>query len=535
MSVPELSLLTGPRVEHPLSGHALDCFEAWAQAEPSLTAVRCRGRSLTYGELDSIASSLARRLVEDHGVSCGDRIVVCMDRSVEILVGIVAVLKAGAVYVPLEPSYPTARLEYLLSDSDPVALLIDEHTLETRRVVSRDLPTIVVNADAFARDEPGWTIKDRPGGEADFYLIYTSGTTGAPKGARVCHRNIVNMQHSWIDLYELAPGDRCYQTTTLGFDVFTADWTRTLASGAALHLSSRNYTLDPQTDISELVNELVDGQITFAEMNTTTTRRTFRHLVETGEQIPHLRTWVVGADAWYLDEHVALESHFDHDIAHFNTYGVSECAVDSVYFHRSMLSDPRSEPGATSAIGRPLPNTQIAVIGPDDRVVPVGVVGELCILGAGVGHGYLNRPELTGTRFASLPEHADVPCYRTGDLVFVSPDGVLEFEGRADDQVEIGSKRVELAEVQHAARGTGLVGECVAFGRKLQSRETQLWLGAVPATADVTEAQVELALSAVLPVFMRPRVYLIDALPLTPNGKVDRSALSEDAAASRPG
>lgn len=297
---------------------------------------------------------------------------------------------------------------------------------------------------------------------------------------------------------------------------------------AALHLSSRNYTLDPSTNIADLVAELIEGEITFAEMNTTTTRRTIRHLVKTGEQLPHLRTWVVGADAWYLDEHVALEAHFDRDLAHYNTYGVSECAVDSVYFERSMTSESEAEIGAISAIGRPFPNTHIAVIGEDDRIVPVGTAGELCILGEGVGKGYLNRPELTEERFRPLPEYPDVYCYRTGDLAFVNAERILEFQGRADDQVEIGSKRVELAEVQLAAKETGLVGDCVAFGRKLSSRETELLLAAVPVSAEVTPAQVGTALAAVLPSFMCPsHVLLLATLPLTPNGKVDRRALTE--------
>jgi syringomycin synthetase protein SyrE len=231
MSTVKKSLLSGLVIDHPLGGNALDRFERWALTQPTLSAVTCRGRSLTYGELDSMASVLARQLVEHQFVSRGDRIVVCMDRSIEILVGIIAILKAGAVYVPIEPTYPVSRLEYLLSDSDPVACLVDGYTSATRPEVGRGLTTVVVDADVYPRDQPGWTVSDRPSGEDDFYVIYTSGTTGAPKGARVCHRNIINMQYSWIDLYGLVPGDRCYQTTTLGFDVFTADWTRTLADG----------------------------------------------------------------------------------------------------------------------------------------------------------------------------------------------------------------------------------------------------------------------------------------------------------------
>lgn len=520
------SLLTGPSSYYPLNGHALDLFEEWARSSPSLLAVSCRGRCLTYGELDSAASALARYLVEDQDVQPSDRVVVCMDRSIEVLVAIVAVLKAGGVYVPLEPSYPSGRLAFLVADADPAVLLIDEFTRTTRPEVGGHPSSVVIEADDLPRDHAPWTIPGRRGGDADFYLIYTSGTTGAPKGALVCHRNIVNVQHAWIALYDLQPGTRCYQTTTLGFDVFTADWTRALASGAALYLSSQNYTLDPSADIADLVSELTAYEITFAEMNTTTTRRTIQYLVESGHQLTHLRTWIVGADAWYLDEHMALESHFQGSVAHFNTYGVSECAVDSMYFESSMCANDDPPRGRSSVIGRPFPNTKVAVIGADSRILPIGEVGELCIVGAGVGQGYFRRPELTDQRFGSLPELPGEPCYRTGDLAFVNLDGLVEFQGRADDQVEIGSKRVELAEVQHAAMETGLVKDCVAFGRKLSTRETELWLAAVPAELKVTVAEINRALVEALPKFMRPAgVLILDVLPLTPNGKLDRRVL----------
>ncbi|MEU5188110.1 amino acid adenylation domain-containing protein [Streptomyces klenkii] len=496
-------------------------------AAPDATAVVFEGRTLTYRELDALAGRLARTLA---AAGAGpDRVVaVAVPRSAELMVALLAVLKSGAAYLPLDLDYPAERLAYMIEDAAPVCV-VTAATEADRLSATADVPVVLVDG---AAEPPSQATALRPaaGPGHAAYVIYTSGSTGRPKGVVVSHRAIVNRLDWMAETYGFGPQDRVLQKTPASFDVSVWEFFLPLVSGAAVVLARPGGHREPD-HLAELaarsgitaahfVPSMLTAFTTAAEQDEAI-RTGFggvRRVFCSGEALP----------AAAVDRFAALWP----DIELHNLYGPTEAAVDVTYH--------RAEPGAgTVPIGRPVWNTRLHVLDAALRPVPVGVPGELYLAGDQLARGYLGRPGLTASRFVADPHADGQRMYRTGDLVRRRPDGAVEYLGRTDDQVKVRGFRIELGEIEAALTALPGVAQAAVAARPLApGGAPQLVAYAVPAPGAAPDAQeLREALAGQLPEHMVPAVVtLLDALPLSVNGKLDRKALPEPAraAAARP-
>ncbi|MCW2917361.1 MAG: non-ribosomal peptide synthetase [Actinomycetia bacterium] len=526
--MPELSMLTaGERdwvlaagTPHPAraAGHSLhELVQRHAALRPDSVAVVWGDRQLTYRALNARANRLAR-LLRARGVGPETRVGLMLDRSLELVVALVAVLKAGGAYVPVDPDHPLERRALLLEDAG-VSLVITDVRDDV------PMPSLVVDDEDLsaqsAEDLPGLATAGNLA-----YVIYTSGTTGLPKGVQVSHENLASAIAAWQEAYALSPADRHLQMANATFDVFTGDLARALGSGAALVLCPRDLLLEPAR-LAALADE---QQITCAEFVPVVLRYLLAELH--GRRLPAFRLLVCGGDGWPAPEYRQARRVVAPSARVVNSYGVTEATIDSSFFE----TDGLEPEGSLTPVGRPLGHARLYVLDRHGHPSPIGVPGELCLGGAGVARGYLGRVALTAERFAPDPfGEPGARLYRTGDLARWLPDGDLEFLGRVDHQIKIRGHRVEPGEVEAVLAAHPDVRTAVVIARTDLPGEPRL-VGYVVARdgsaphdlADTLRAEARRR----LPAYLAPAaVVVLDTLPLTPSGKVDRRALPAPALA----
>ena len=460
------------------------------------------GGTLTYRELGAWADRIAARLV-GLGAGPGTRVAVCLPRSPELVAALVAVVRTGAAYVPLDPDYPSARIGFMLRDAAPVAVLADT-------APDTDVPVLPVPDPAGA--DGGARVGAGPGPGDAAYVIYTSGSTGVPKGVVVSHRAIVNRLHWMQEEFRLTADDRVLQKTSASFDVSVWEFFWPLCTGATLVLARPGGHRDP----GYLADVLARRRISTVHFVPSMLAEFLAEPAAAG--CTGLRRVVCSGEA--LPAHLVRRYHRILSAPLHNLYGPTEAAVDVTAWRcRPDEADP-------VPIGRPVANTRTYVLDPQRRPVPPGVPGELYLAGVQLADGYLGRPELTAERFVADPFGAPGErMYRTGDRARWRPDGVLEFLGRLDDQVKLRGFRVEpgevaavLAELPEVANAAVVVDT---------AGEPRLCGYAVPAAGCApSPAELRAALAARLPGYLVPAtVQVVPRLPLTPNGKLDRARL----------
>ncbi|MFJ4673513.1 AMP-binding protein [Kitasatospora purpeofusca] len=512
-------------------------FEEYARTAPGAVALRWAGTELDYGGLDARADRLAHHLVE-RGLRPGDLAAVALGRGVEVYIALLAVLKTGAAYLPLEPGAPDGLLRHVLAEAGPALVVTEEaHRIRLTDAGARELVCLDSARAALSAGPAGPPPVDLdPDGLA--VVLTTSGTTRAPRCAGLSHRNLLAVHHGWRTVYGLTPADRILSTASLEFDVFTADWVRALCSGATLVVAPRNLTLDRAADIADLPPLIAAERITVLELNTRTARRLTAHLAPRPGESPlaGVRVLTVGAEKWWLDEHLALQRLLGRSTRVINVYGLAEAGVDSTWFEvRERNQVLRGT--APSLIGAPFPGARVLVLAPDGTPLRDGRVGEIALAGPGLGLGYPGRPEETARRFVHSAHDTDGRVLLTGDLGRFTADGTLEFIGRAAGVV--GPTDVRLSAtvartVSLAARAEArlrarpgireaAVAEVeVAPGR----RELVGYAVTVPGAPDTDGWSLTAALKAVLPDGEAPAVVVpVPGLPRTRAGKLDRAAL----------
>ncbi|WP_167532717.1 amino acid adenylation domain-containing protein [Streptomyces alboniger] len=475
-----------------------DLFAAQAARTPDRTAVVFEGTELTYAELDQRAARLARLLAEQ-GAGPETCVAVVLPRSETLVVTLLAVLRTGAAYLPVDPGYPAERIQYLLDDARPVLTLTEGHPLLDAQHAGEALAAA-----------PGRCLPEHPA-----YVIYTSGSTGAPKGVVVSHASIVNRLMWMQDQYGLDGTDRVLQKTPAGFDVSVWEFFWPLLNGATLVVAKPGGHQDP-VYLARLMSE---QRVTTAHFVPSMLAVFAAEPAAAG--LPHLRRLISSGEA--LPAELAERARTTIGTGLHNLYGPTEAAVDVSAW------ECRDEPGAVSVpIGSPVWNTALYVLDSTLRPVPPGVAGELYIAGAQLARGYLHRPGLTAERFVACPFGGPGErMYRTGDVAAWRADGQLEFLGRADDQVKVRGFRVEPAEIEAALARHDRVGHAVVVPRVDPSGDTRLFAYVVPAGAERPEpTALREFLGGLLPEHLIPAAFVVlDELPLTPNGKLDRRAL----------
>ncbi|WP_406100395.1 amino acid adenylation domain-containing protein [Streptomyces sp. NBC_01013] len=481
-------------------------IEAQAARTPAATALVYGDVSLTYAELNTRANRLARHL-RTLGARPGAVVAVAVPRSVELIVSLLAVLKSGAAYLPLDPEYPAERITYMLRDASPVCVITDRADR-----LAGDAATGRVVLDGLDVSGYPWCDPSRPLTPAHpAYVIYTSGSTGRPKGVVVSHGAIDNRLRWMQDTYGLTADDRVLQKTPSSFDVSVWEFFWPLRQGAALVVAEPGGHKDP-TYLARLIREeavttchFVPSmlQIFLAETDPSACDG-LRRVFCSGEALPRETARTFGHGLPHAELH--------------NLYGPTEAAVD-VSFHACAAHDAGPVP-----IGQPVWNTRLYVLDAALRPCPPGVPGELYLAGRQLADGYLNRPDLTAARFVADPFGGPAErMYRTGDLARWTEQGEVEYLGRTDHQVKLRGQRIELGEIEAALAARPRVDGACALVREDRPGEQRL-VGYVTGSAD--PAAVRAALTLALPEHMVPSaVVALDAFPLSPNGKLDRRAL----------
>ncbi len=487
-------------------------FRAQAQRTPDAIALREGETTMTYGELDKKTDHLAQRLVES-GVETGDRVGVCLERSVDMLMAFLAILKASGVYVPLDAEYPAERLALMVTDTDMrLALVRDPSALD----LPQDL-TVLAWADfaSAADSSAGATFEIQAGGEDPCYVMYTSGSTGTPKGVLVPHRGVVRLVRNMN--YMSLNGETCMlHMAPVTFDASTLElWGPLLNGGTVVMLPAATPSLG---DIGAAIRE---GGVNAIFM----TSELFRAMVdERLEDLDGIRQLLAGGD-------VLSAAHVRRVMERFRSCQVIHCygPTENTTFTTCTRVTEEEAAGNVLPIGRPVANTTVYILDEQLQPVPVGVPGELWTGGDGVALEYINRPEQTAEVFVPDPfsEEDGARMYRTGDRACWRPDGQIAFLGRVDRQVKIRGYRVEPGEVEVVLDASELVAQAAVTAPEVRPGEHALAAYYVPADGrPVNATALRKVLRGKLPEYMVPQYFTeMDAMPVTPNGKLDRAAL----------
>jgi amino acid adenylation domain-containing protein/non-ribosomal peptide synthase protein (TIGR01720 family) len=524
-------------VDYPQDKCIHQLFEAQVEKTPDAVAVVFENQQLTYRELNAKANQLAHYLrkkvefVEPNGSSPlqkPERLVgICVERSFEMLIGILGILKAGFAYIPIDPHYASGRINYILSDAE-ISLLITQAKLSQP---TPSVKTILLDTD--------WQIistesKSNLACHVNFsnlaYSIYTSGSTGTPKGVLIQHDSLVNFVYGAIDRYKISKSDRVLQFASISFDVAVEEIYPSLISSGTVILADSNM-LNPATAFISKCQEL---EITVLDLPTVYWQQLVAEIVTNHLAVPEcIRLVIIGGEQVNYKYVRQWQNYIGETTQLINAYGPTEATVETTTCLLSNKSLGRLP------IGKPLPNAQVYVLNSNLQPVPIGVVGELYIGGIGIARGYLKRPELTAEKFIPNPfsEQIGDRLYRTGDLVSYLTDGSLKFIGRVDNQVKIRGFRVELGEIEASLSQHPDVRETVVVkrGDLADSRQIVAYVVAQKEQTLTTEGGQRLTvtklrefLSSKLPNYMMPAAFVIlEAIPITPNGKVDYKALPE--------
>ncbi|MGP4002412.1 non-ribosomal peptide synthetase/type I polyketide synthase [Streptomyces sp. 8N706] len=517
--VPVHQLISAAAAEHP---------EATAVSAPTEAGGTVR---LTYGDLEDRSRRLAHRL-RGLGVRDGAVVALCLDKSPALIVTVLAVLKAGGAYLPLDPEYPAERLAFMVRNAGATVVIADGAGREQLAGLPIEMLAL---EDLYATDAPTDApdpAMDGPDGDATVdmnapaYVVYTSGSTGRPKGVQVSHRNLASAYGAWRETYRLDHEVHTHlQMAGFPFDVFTGDLVRALCSGGHLVLINRELLFNT----ARLYETMLAERIDCGEFVPAVVRGLMSHCESHGLRLDFLRLLIVGSDAWKVEEYQRLRGLCGPRTRLVNSYGVSEATIDSAYFEGPVDG---LEPSRMVPIGRPFPNSALYILDDHGEPVPPGVAGELWIGGDGVATGYTGDPEQTAQRFVTLtPSHepgaAALRLYRTGDLARWDSHGGVHLLGRTDTQVKVRGHRVEIGEIESQLADWPGLAQAVVTARPDAGGDSVLCAYGVPAAGGSLDwRELRRHLAGSLPTYLIPSYFVeLPELPLTPNGKVDLAAL----------
>jgi amino acid adenylation domain-containing protein/non-ribosomal peptide synthase protein (TIGR01720 family) len=532
-SLADLTILTEPEraqlitrfnntaVAFPAARCVHELFAEQVLRTPDATAVECGDTALSFAGLDVRANRLAHHLA-GLGVRPGVVVGVCVGRGVDAMVALLAVLKAGGAFVPLDPDYPPQMLAVLLAEAAAPVVITEERLTDRvsgggARIVVLDRERAVI--DRLPAEPPATTVTP----EDLAYVVYTSGSTGVPKGVMVEHRNVHHMVRAWDREYGLTGMvPRSLSVSSFGVDLFFGDFLLSALFGGSMVVCPAESVANPVALVELLERSGATVMVTVPSL----AKAIAQEFSWRGERRDSLRLLAVGSEGWQVGDCADVATWAGTRTRVVNAYGATETTVDSTFFD---VVGESTGAGPFVPIGRPFANTRLYVVDPRLRPVPVGVAGELYIAGDGIARGYWNRAELTAQRFSTdpfVPGSTD-RMYRTGDLVRWLPDGTLAFVGRADDQVKIRGFRIELGEVETALARHSAVAAAAAAVRRDEAGYSRLVGYVVPADGGAPDSgELRAWLAERLPSHATPALFMmLDALPLTPGGTVNRRAL----------
>jgi amino acid adenylation domain-containing protein len=524
MTPPQLDLLISKwndtASEYPRNLCIHQLFEQEVARRPDAVAIRFADEQLTYRQVNERANQIAHRL-RKLGVGPEVMVGTLLDRSLDLVVGLLGILKAGGAFVPLDPSYPMERLEFMAADIAAPVMLVQESVVQRLGFPGTSNPAWLHGKSLSLeqnRADIAQESVENPTNQTTAdnlaYVMYTSGSTGQPKGVMVSHRAVVRLvkNTNYIDLNER---EVFLQFSPISFDASTLEIWGALLNGGCMAM------MPPEKQsLSELGTAIRRYGVTTLWL----TAGLFNVMVEQRvEDLKPLRQLVAGGDA-LSPAHVRKALENLPGCRLINGYGPTE-GTTFTCCHTISVEDAE---GSSIPIGRPIANTQVYLLDSENQLVPSGEAGELCIGGDGLARGYLNQPELTAAKFVRHPfrDEPEARIYKTGDLARYRPDGTIEFLGRSDNQVKISGYRIELGEIETVVMQYPSVRSTVVIARQDTPGEKKLVAYVVASEQGCSFAELRVYLQQKLPAYMMPSAFvLMDALPLSPNGKVDRAVL----------
>lgn len=476
---------------------------------------------LTYGQLNRKANQFAHYL-RDMGVGPNTLVGVCLDKSPEMIVTLLAVMKAGGAYIPLDPNYPKDRIARVMDQSGAEILITRSSlNLELDDVAQR---LVRVDTDREEIERMIDTNPDHLNSPSDLvYVVYTSGSTGLPKGVMVTHENLASIYKAWESEYRLLTETSSHlQMANFSFDVFSGDLVRGLCSGSKLVLCRKEILLNIPLLYEIMLREQVDA----GEFVPSVIRNMLQFLMASGKKLDFMKLLIVGSDSWTVDEYELLKSYSGPATRVINSYGLSEATIDSTYFEGDISM---YESGTTTPIGRPFSNTSVYILDQFMKPVPVGVPGELYIGGHGVAAGYVNATAEMAERFIgySLDGGPEIRLYKTGDMAKWDEKGNIHILQRLDNQVKIRGYRIELGEIEkHLLNCAGIKQALVTVKQDRKGEKAICAYYITDENSPVDPRELHGELSEKLPNYMVPAFFIpVSDFPVTPNGKIDVKGL----------
>ncbi|SHN37815.1 non-ribosomal peptide synthetase [Mucilaginibacter sp. OK098] len=521
-----LNEFNATEVAYPKDKTIIDLFEAQAERTPDSVAVFSASESITYKELNARINQLTYFLAQK-GVVKESIVGLLMDRSIDFIINAFAVVKAGALYLPIDSGYPDERINYMLTDSHAAILLTKENILKEKNI---NEDKVIFCYDKLT-NELGKLEETNPESQRaeDIYVLYTSGSTGAPKGVIGTQKGLINRLNWGWENYPAKDDEIFCLKTNIGFGDHLVEVFSPLLSGVPVRIFSDEEILD----IPRMYALLVQEKIT----RITLVPSYLKALIEqnNGKQLTNHSIRFIFCSGEYLPFQLAQEFYKNFsDISLVNIYGSTEVSADATYYTVENqdvellgdINELQEEQIRKIPIGKPISNTTILILNRNNALQPVGVPGELYVSGISLARGYLNKPELTAERFIDHPYKAGEKLFRTGDLARWLPDGNIEYLGRMDDQVKIRGHRIELGEIENQLASHPEIREVVLLARE---REGDKYLvGYYLSENKISSEELRAYLSERLPKYMLPSYFVhIQSMPLTPNGKTDRKALPE--------
>lgn len=492
-------------------------FEERADRFPDYTAAVFGDKKISYRELNEKSNQLAR-ILREKGVKQGSIAAVMLERSLEMIIGIMAVEKAGGAYLPIDPHYPEDRINYMLKDSNAELLLLNERSSTVK--TEGNIEKILLDDEGLYQGDCS-NLPDKADPDSIAYLIYTSGSTGRPKGTMIRHHSLVNRLNWMQKKYPIDCSDTILQKTPFTFDVSVWEMFWWAMQGAKVCFLEPGGEKDP----GRIANAVEEHAITVMHFVPSMLTAFLEYLKDTGniEKVACLKHVFASGEALSAAQVGLFRSLLKKNGARLaNLYGPTEATIDVSYFDCGMEDDPASIP-----IGKPVDNTRLYVMDGKMQLQPIGVPGELCIAGVCLASGYLNRPDLTGEKFVRDPFHREEKLYRTGDLARWRDDGNIEYLGRLDFQVKIRGLRIEPGEIEKVILSHPSVRECIVSVWEKRPGDLHLVAYIVCEKEKNAEpSELQSFLEKTLPEYMVPRIFVfLEAIPLSANGKADRKAL----------
>ena len=501
-----LQAFNNAREEFPIDKSVADLFSTRAIETPNAIAIKTADRELTYSELNDVANNLAGFLRNHFGIGSGDVVGLFFERSELSIIGLLGILKAGGVYLPLDIEYPIDRLKFIASDANAKAFMIHSDHLSKLMEFS-DVPMFALDLQLSALESIAADITSHSSGDHPAYIIYTSGSTGRPKGVVLEHSGLINTILHHIDAFEVGPTDRLSQFYSASFDSSLFEMFVALLSGATLVIVKKETISDPQA---------FADYIKSAGVTMLTVPPIYLNTLDS-DKLSLVKKIVSAGDNALLGTALNLAR----DKAYYNSYGPTETSICVTHYR----VDPNTSYDSRIPIGKPISNTSIYLLDDQMNLVPEGCIGEICVSGIALARGYLNRDDLTEQSFVANPFAQGERIYKTGDLGVWLPDGNLELIGRKDSQVKIRGYRVELGEIESWLGQNKAIKEAVVLAREDTPGDKRL-VAYFTAIQPVSASDLRDYLRNHLPEFMIPSAFvLLSEMPVTENGKIDRKTL----------